>query len=107
MKGAVEEAERDRRRRRRDAWIPGQFDNPANPRGALRDHRPRDRGGARRRRRSARSSRAWAPAAPSRAPAATSRSAFPGALAIAVEPAESPIITQTLAGEDAHARART
>ena len=29
------------------AWKPDQYSNPANPRGALRDHRPRDLGGDR------------------------------------------------------------
>ncbi len=42
---------------------------------------------------------AWAPAAPSAARAATSRSRTPRTLAIAVEPVESPLITQTRAGE--------
>ena len=72
---------------------PGQ---PGDPRG---DHRPGDLG-RHRRRRSTSSSRASAPAAPSPASRATSSSTRGKAiLSVAVEPAASPVLTQTRAGE--------
>ncbi|MBE0416829.1 MAG: cysteine synthase A [Coriobacteriia bacterium] len=97
MKGAVEEAERVAAETP-DAWIAGQFDNPANPavhyattgpevHGAVGDH-----------------TLGAFIAGVGTGGTITGAGRYlkenrPGTLAIAVEPAESPIITQTLAGE--------
>ena len=99
MKGAVEAAERARRDHggRLDRRPVRQPRKPADP---LRDNGTRDLGGTGRRRGSAPSSPVSEPAARSPGSAASSRRRTPAIKAVAVEPAESPIISQRLAGED-------
>ena len=98
MAGAVAEAER-LAEENADAWIAGQFDNPANPKAHYETTGPEIE--------AALDGDEIAAFVAGVGTGGTITGAgrylkerFPGALAVAVEPAESPIIAQRLAGED-------
>ena len=98
MKGAVDEAERIAAETP-DAWIAGQFDNPANPRAHYETTGPEIE--------SVLAGHTLGALVAGVGTGGTISGAgrylkerFPDARAIAVEPAESPIISQWLAGED-------
>ena len=98
MKGAVEEAERIVAETP-DAWIAGQFDNPANPRAHYETTGPEIAADLGELELGAFVAGVGTGGTISGA-GRYLKERFPGVKAFAVEPAESPIISQRLAGED-------
>ena len=101
MPGAVRRAEEIVAENPAKSFMPQQFKNPANPRSIARP-RPR-KSGATPTARSTSSSPASAPAARSPASAKCIKQRKPSFKAIAVEPVNSPVITQKMAGQELQA----
>jgi cysteine synthase len=97
MQGAVDEAQR-LAETTEGAWIAGQFDNPANPRAHYETTGPEIERALQKRSLGAFVAGVGTGGTVSGA-GRYLKERFPGALAVAVEPLESPIITQRLAGE--------